>query len=79
MVLLTLTAIFLSFIVDIKWDIIRLAASVKFSTGATVPVVFHSDKWSTKAVIVLVVICGIVILSWMKTTWGLALFDSMQF
>ena len=61
--LVTLTAIFLSIIVDIEWDIIRLAASVNFSTGVTVPVVFRSDKWSTNAVIVFVVICGVVILS----------------
>ena len=67
MVLVTLTAIFLSIFVDIEWDIMRLADSVKFCTGVTVPVVFHSDTWSTNAVIVLVVSCGIVILSWMRT------------
>ena len=71
--LVTLTAIFLSIIVDIEWDMIRLAASVNFSTGVTVPVVIHSDEWSTNAVIVFVVICGIVRLSWMKTAWDLAL------
>ena len=69
----TLTAIFLSIFVDIEWDIMRLAVSVNLSTEVTVPVVFHSDKWSTNAVIVFVVICGIVILSWMRTGWGLAL------
>ena len=74
MVLVTVTAIFLSNIVDIEWDIIRLAAPVNFSTGVTVPVVFHSDKWSTNAVIDFVVICGIVILSWMRSACGLALF-----
>ena len=42
--LVTLTAIFLLKIVEIEWDIIRLAASVNFSTGVTVPVVFLSDK-----------------------------------
>ena len=68
MVLVTLTAIFLSIFVDIEWDIMRLADSVNFSTGVTVPVLFHSDMWSTKAVIVFVVICGIVILSWTRTT-----------
>ena len=51
-VLVTLTAIFLSLTVDIEWDIIRLAASVNFSTRVTVPVVFHSDEWSTNPVIV---------------------------
>ena len=50
-----------------------LAVSVNFSTGVMVPVLLHSDKRSTIAVIVFVVICGIAILSWMKTTWGLAL------
>ena len=52
----------------ILWDLRFL-----FSTGVTVPVVFHSDKWSTNAVIVFVVICGIVTLSYMKTACGLAL------
>ena len=51
----------------------RLSISVNFSTGVTVPVVFHSDKWSTNAVIVFVVICGIVMLSRTRTAWGLAL------
>ena len=71
--LVTLTAIFLSFIIDIEWDIIRVAASVNFSTGVTVPVVFHSDKWSTNPVIVFVVFCGIVMLSCLRTGWGIAL------
>ena len=61
--LVTLTAIFLSIIVDIEWDMMRLAVSVNFFTVVTVPVVFHSNKWSTNAVIVFVVICGIVKLS----------------
>ena len=72
--LVTLNAIFLSITVDIEWKIIRLEASVNFSTGGTVPVVFHSNKWSTNAVIVFVVICVIVMLSCMRTGWGLALF-----
>ena len=71
--LVTLTAILLSIIVDVEWDIMRLADSVNFYTGVTVPVVFHSDTWSTNAVIVFVVICGVVILSLMRTAWGLAL------
>ena len=47
MVLVTVTAIFLSIIVDIEWDLMRLAVSVNFSTGVTVPVLFLSDKRST--------------------------------
>ena len=73
MVLVTRTAIFLPIIVDIEWDTMRLVVSVNFSTGVTVPVVFHSDVWSTNAVNVFVVICGIVILSWMRTALGLTL------
>ena len=61
--LVTRTAVFLSIIVDIDWDISRLAASVNFPTGVTVPVVCHSDGWSTNAVIVFVVIGGTVVLS----------------
>ena len=59
-VLVTLTAILLSIIVDIEWEISRLAVSVNFSSGVTVPVVFHFDGWSMKAVIVFVVGGGIV-------------------
>ena len=59
-VLVTLTAILLSIIVDIEWKIRKLAVSVNFSNGVTVPVVFHFDGWSTKAVIVLVVVGGMV-------------------
>ena len=54
-VLGTLTAILLSIIVDIEWEISKLAVSVNFSNGVTVPVVFHFDGWSMKAVIVFVV------------------------
>ena len=42
-VLVTLTAVRLSIIVDIEWEISRLAVSVNFSNGVTVPVVFHFD------------------------------------
>ena len=59
-VLVTLTAIRLAIIVDIEWEISRLAVSVNFSNGVTVPVVFHFDGWSMKAVIVLVVAGGMV-------------------
>ena len=71
--LATLTATFLSIIVAIECVMMRFAVSVNFSTGVTVPNLFHSDKWSTNAVIVFVVICSIVIPSWIRTTWGLAL------
>ena len=42
-VFVTLTAILLSITVDIEWEISRLAVSVNFSNGVTVPVVFHFD------------------------------------
>ena len=42
-VLVILTAILLSIIVDIEWEISRLAVSVNFSSGVTVPVVFHLE------------------------------------
>ena len=59
-VVVTLTAILLSNIVDIEWEISKLAVSVTFSNGVTVPVVFHFDGWSTKAAVVFVVVGGIV-------------------
>ena len=59
-VLVFLTAILLSIIVDIDCEISKLAVSVKFSNEVTVPVVFHFDGWSTKAVIVFVVVGGMV-------------------
>ena len=52
-VLVILTAILLSIFVDIEWEINRLAVSVNFSNGVTVPVVFHFDGLSMKAVIFL--------------------------
>ena len=70
-VLITLTAILLSTIVDYEWEISRLAVSVIFSNGVTVPVVFHFDGWSMKAVIVLVVAGGMVRASSMMTGCGL--------
>ena len=51
-VLVTLTAILLSIIVEIEWETSRLAVSLNFSNGVVVPVVFHFDGWSMKAVIV---------------------------
>ena len=59
-VLVTLTAILLSIIVDIEWEISKLAVSVNFSNGVTVPVVFHFEGWSMNAVTVFVVAGGIV-------------------
>ena len=70
-VLVTLTAIFWSIIVDIEWEISRLAVSVNFSNGVTVPVVFHFDGWSMKAVVVFVVVGGIVRASSVMTACGL--------
>ena len=60
-VLVTLTAVLLSIIVDIEWEISKLAVSVNFSNGVTVtvPVVFHFDGWSMNAVTVFVVVGGI--------------------
>ena len=70
-VLVTLTAIQLSLIVDTEWEISKLAVSVKFSNGVTVPVLFHFDGWSMEAVIVFVVVGGIVRVSSVMTGCGL--------
>ena len=59
-VLVTPTAILLSIIVKIEWQINKRAVSVNFSNAVAVPVVFHFDGWSTKAVIVFVVVGGMV-------------------
>ena len=72
-VLVTLTATLLSIIVDIEWDISKLTVSVIFSNGVTVPVVFHSDGWSTTSVFVFVVLGGIAGVSLMRTDWGFTL------
>ena len=69
-VLVTLTAIFLSIIVYIEWEIGKLAVSVNFSNGVSVPVVFHFDGWSMKAVIVFVVVGGMVTASSVMTGCG---------
>ena len=69
-VLVTLTAILLSMIVDIEWEISKLAVSVNFSNGVTVPVVFHFEGWSMKAVTVFVVAGGMVRSSSMMTGCG---------
>ena len=70
-VLVTLTAMLLSIIVDIEWEISRLAVFVNFSNGVTVPVVSHFDGWSMKAVIVFVVVGGRVRASSVMTGCGL--------
>ena len=41
-VLVIRIAVLLSIIVEVEWDDSRLAASVSFPTGVTVPVVCHS-------------------------------------
>ena len=74
-VLVTLTAFVSSINVDIQRKISKVAVSVKFSSEVTVPVEFHSDGLSTKAVIVFVVIDGIFRSSSVSTIWGLALFS----
>ena len=70
-VLVTLTSILLSIIVDIEWEISRLAISVNFSSGVTVPVVLHFDGRSIKAAIVFVVVGGVVRASSVMTGCGL--------
>ena len=42
-ILVNLTAIFLSHFVDIEREISKLAVFINFSSGVTVPVVFHYD------------------------------------
>ena len=69
-VLVTLTAFLLSIIVDIEREINKLAVSVNFSNGVTVPVVFHFDGWSMKDVIVFVVFGGMVRASSVMTGCG---------
>ena len=69
-VLVTLTAILLSNIVDIQREISKLAVSVNIYNGVTVPVVFHYDGWSAKTVIVFVVVGGMVRVSSVMTGCG---------
>ena len=71
-VLVTLTAILLSIIVDIVSEVSKLAVSVNFSNGVKVPVVFHFDGWSMKAVIVFDVVGGMVRASSVMAGCGLA-------
>ena len=71
--LVTLNAIFLSFSIEIERDYQTRAASVNFSTGVTVPVIFPSYNRSTNDLTGFAAIGGTVILSWTRRTWGLAL------
>ena len=71
-VLVTLVAILLSIIVNIEWEISKLAVSVNFSNRVTVPLGFLFGGWSTKAVIVFVVVGGIIRASSVMTDWGIA-------
>ena len=64
--------LFFQIFVDIEWQISRLAVYVNFSSGVTVPVVFHSEGWSTKAGIVFVVLGGFVKASSLTRVWGFA-------
>ena len=73
-VLVSLPATFFSLFVDIDWEFSSIAVSVSFSNGITIPVLFHSDGSSTKAVIVLVAIVGILRALSVRTTWGLSFF-----
>ena len=66
-VLVTLTAFLLSINVDIECETSKRAVCVNFSNCVTVPVLFHFDGWSTKSVIVFVVVGGIVRASSMMT------------
>ena len=69
-VLVTLIAILLSIVVNNEWEMNKLAVSANFYKSVTVPVVFHFDGWSTKAVIVFVVVGGIVWASIVMTCCG---------
>ena len=74
-VLVSLTAILLVIIVDIEWEINRLAVSVSFSNGVTLPVMLHFDGWSMKAVIVFVVVGGMVRALSVMTSCSLVVFS----
>ena len=71
-VLVTLTATSLLFIVDIEWEISRLAVSANFSSGVAILVVFQSKGRSTKDVIVFLVLGGIGKASPLRKVWGFA-------
>ena len=77
--LVILIAVFLLIIVEIEWDISRLAASVNFSIGVKVPVVCYSDGWSRNAVVVFVVIGGTVVLSGKRQVGVWHLFQLQHF
>ena len=69
-VLVALTTILWSIVVVIAWEISKLAVSVNFSNGVTVPVMFHFEGWTTKAVIVFVVVGGMARVSSVMTACG---------
>ena len=78
-VLVTLTAILLSDVVNIEWEISKRAVSLNFCNGVTVTVVFHFDRWPTKTVIVFGVVGGIIKAFSVMTGWVLRLFHLRQF
>ena len=61
-VLVTMTSLSLPNFVNIECEISKLAVSVNFSNGVTVPVVFHSDR-SDKSYDCFFVLGGIVMTS----------------
>ena len=70
--MVTLTATISSIIVDIEWRDSRKAVFLIFSNGLTVPVVFHSKGWSTKAVIDFVALGTIVSAMSVMAGWDFA-------
>ena len=71
-VLVTLTAILFSIIVYNELDMSKFAVCANLSSAVTVPVVFHSDGWSTRSVVLLVVPDGIIKASSVITGRGFA-------
>ena len=71
--LVTLTAFFLSVTVDIEQGISWLAVSANFSSGTALPVVFQSEGGSSKAVTVFVVLGGIVRMLSVGIGWSFAI------
>ena len=60
--------------VGIEYDASKLAVLERLSVGVIIPVGFHYDGQSPKAVMVFVVIGGAVRVSSVRAVWGLALF-----
>ena len=59
-------------LIDFERENSKLAVSVNFSNGFAVPVVFLSQGWSTKGVIIFVVLSSIVRASAVMLCWGSA-------